>query len=138
MSVFSNLELFEIIKIYAKTESYSETAKEFRRLFPNSPRLYRMYVQRLVCRLKNTGSLLPGKRTVNPLIMVSDMDIDILAYFYSHPQTSIRSVVKETNVPYSYVWRLLKKYKWHPYSLHGCQALLHTDRQGRLIFVTGH
>lgn len=134
MSVYSNLELFEMIMIYAKNESYAETAREFQRRFPNSLPPSRTYVHRLVGRLKNTGSLHPRRRTAGPLQMDCDMDIDILAYFSAHPQTSIRSVVKELNVPFSYVWRLLKRHKWHPYSLHGCQALLPTDLQRRLDF----
>ena len=38
MYVYSNLELFEIVMIYAKNESYPETAREFQRRFPNSLR----------------------------------------------------------------------------------------------------
>jgi len=93
-----------------------------------------MYVHRLVRRLKNTGSLLPGKRASGPTKMVCDIDIDILAYFSAHPLTSIRNIVKKLNVPFSYVWRLLKGHNWHPYSLHGCQTLLPTDPQRRLDF----
>lgn len=132
--MYSNLELFEIIMIYAKNENYHKTAREFQRRFPNSPRPSPIYVQRLVRRLKNTGSLLPRRRAAGPFRTICDMDLDILGYFSAHPQTSIRTVGKELDISCSYVWRLLQRYNWHPYSLHGCQALLPTDLQRRLDF----
>ncbi|GBO06846.1 hypothetical protein AVEN_197674-1 [Araneus ventricosus] len=82
--------------------------------------------------MKRLGST--AGRLGRPKLHSTDEEIDILAYFCSHSHSSVRTAASEMNVPPTTVWRILRRNKWHPFSIHGVQGKEPTDYSSRLDF----
>ena len=135
MATYSNEELFEMIMIYAEcNRNNSETARVFERRFPNSRKPNKMFIYRLITRLKRTGSLHPRPGPGRNRQYSEDQIIDILAYFGMNPHGSVRAASSVMNIPPTTIWRVLRENKWHPYCVHGLQALKPSDYVRRLDF----
>lgn len=135
MSQYSNEELFEMLMLYSLcNRNAHETAREFQRTFPNSRHPSGRFISRLVQRMRERGSIHPVGGPGRPRLHSSDVEIDVLSYFYSHPHSSVRIAASEMNVPRTTVWRILRRNKMHPFSIHGLQGQESTDYQRRLDF----
>lgn len=61
-------------------------------------------------------------------------EITVLAYFHSHPHSSIRAASQEIAISYSSIQRILSKHKMHAYKLNVLQALHPGDEARRIQF----
>ncbi|GBO39421.1 hypothetical protein AVEN_68202-1 [Araneus ventricosus] len=72
--------------------------------------------------MREKGSVHPVGGLGRPKLHSTDEEIDILAYFCSHPHSSVLTAASEMNVPPTTVWRILRENQWHPFSIHGVQG----------------
>ncbi|GBO10355.1 hypothetical protein AVEN_75203-1 [Araneus ventricosus] len=115
----------------------NETAREFQRTFPNSRHPSGRFISRLVQRMGERGSVHPVGGLGRPKLHSTDEEIDILAYFCSHPHGSVRTAASEMNAPPTTVRRILRQNKWHPFSIHGVQGRSQQIINVVSIFVIG-
>lgn len=135
MPLLTNNELFELTLIYAScNRNNAETACEFARQNPGLPVLSRVFVYRMMRRLRITGSFHtkpgPGRNRLHTL----DQAIDILAYFSICPRASIRTASNAMGLPISSIHSILHRYKWYPFCINAIQALQPSDFARRMDF----
>lgn len=134
--MFSENERRDILLIFfEKNKSSVAALREYRRRFPNRRVPSRYTCRRLFQKFCLTASCQPKKRTKRNFVVTQDIEIDILAFFYSYPTKSIRDLKKELpGVSIGSIVRVLKKYKLHPYKLKRVQKLRATDYDKRRQF----
>lgn len=135
MVLLTNDELFELAMIYSIcNRNNAETAREFGRRYPYLPEISRTFVYRMMRRLRTTGSFNPRPGPGRNILYNEDQEIDIIAYFSSNPRSSIRKTSAITGLPRTSIDRILEKHNWHPFCIHGLQALHPSDFNRRVAF----
>lgn len=75
----------------------NETAWEYQRIYPNSRHRSGRFISRLMQRMHERGSVHTVGGLGRSRHYSTDEEIDILAYFGSHPHKSVRTAVTEIN-----------------------------------------
>lgn len=135
MVFLTNDELFELTMMYSMcNRNSSRTAREFGRRYPNLPEISRAFVYRMMRRLRKTGAFHPRPGPGRNRLYTEDQETDIIAYFCANPRTSIRQASTDVGLPRTYIHRILEKYNWHPFCIHGLQKLYPSDFHRRVAF----
>lgn len=84
---------------------------------------------------QNNKSLLVNR--VRQKTVTTDENVAIiLSFFQNHPESSIRKAVRELNLSYNAIQRVLKVNKFHDYKIHSVQGLRPGDFERRENFIT--
>lgn len=102
-------ELYDIIAIYFECfQNATIAARQFALRYPQRRRHGRRLFTNLAIRLRTTGSLLrPAPRRIRTGRTEENV-INVLAYVAAHPQLSVRKISRDSGLPKSTVFRILK------------------------------
>ena len=101
----------------------AETARKFNMLHQNSPKISRIFVHRMMKRLRRTGSFHSSPGPDRNRIYTEDQEEDIIAFFLNNPQTSIRATNEALGLSRMTISSVLNRHNWHPFCVHRLQSL---------------
>ena len=111
MSCLTNNDLFELAILYALcNRNNAQTTSKFNRLHQNSPEISRIFVYRMMKRLRTTGSFHPRPGLGRNRIYTEDQEIGIVAFFLKNPQTSIRAANEALGQSRMTIFRALNRH----------------------------
>lgn len=113
--------------------NYHAAIRIFNERFPERP-MCRKYLQKLVAKFNQTGTVKDAPRSGRPKIVTEDVEIQVLAEMVNNPQQSTKQVAETSNVSITSVKRILKRNKFHPYKIKILHQLVEDDPDRRLEF----
>lgn len=108
----------------------ARTCRMFNERYPELPVSTAKRFSKLQLLFRGAGQINRNK----PVTENEDNEVNVLAYFYAHRHTSIRSAASDLGLTYWAVRSLLKKHKMHAFSLKPVQHLLPEDFLRRTVF----
>ena len=135
MSCLTNNDLFELTMLYALCNgNNAETARKFNMLHQNSPKISRIFVHRMMKRLRRTGSFHSSPGPDRNRIYTEDQEEDIIAFFLNNPQTSILAANEDLGLSRMIISRALNRHYSHVFCVYGLQSL-HTSVFGCRVAI---
>lgn len=115
--------------------SLRKIAQRFHQLFPHRPTPSRMGISKMFEKLRRTGSVFNRPKSGRPRSATNEAnEIMAIGSVYMKSQQSLREVAIETGNSITSVWRILRRYKFHPYGVKLTQELNEADFDIRLDF----
>lgn len=134
-SGFTNEDFLNLILIHGECNKVVErTCRMFRERFPDKPRPTKDIVNRLLHNCKTHGKFRNPSMKMKPLLNNENVEITVLAFFQIHPEASLRQAERELGYSRNSMQRILRKHKWHPFSLQLVQHLKPEDLRRRVEF----
>lgn len=131
--VYTLAERVEVIFIYGSSNRCAlRTARRFNELHPDK-NMGHNYVQELVAKFQETGSICNKKRT-EPRLLNEAAQVEVLGQFAMDPTISIRQATRVTGLCYESVRKVLKMHKFRPYKMVILQELTDDDPDRRIEF----
>jgi transposase len=129
-------ERVNLVFLYAKMNaSYRDVAAEFNRLHPARPPLQHTTLQRLITRFKSIGRADDLPRSGRPHIATGEEACTaVLASLTHTPRQSLRKLSHHCGISTTSVYRICKKYRFHPYKVQLTQELHGDDMDRRMEF----
>lgn len=128
MTRFSREEIHDLLILYGECgRNAVATIREYQIRFPNRYCPSRQFLPRLFAIAARDEP--PQRNAQN-----EEEHLDILQYFIENPSLSVRKVARISNFSKSYVHKILKKYKMHPYHMNLVQELSDVDLPRRNEF----
>lgn len=121
-------EKVEIIRLVGdNVRSTREAAREFNARHPERPPIHHSVVA-YVNHLFNTSGNVVKSRPRELNNRRHPLDAVILVAYHNNPRTSLRDMARNLNIPYTKIWRCLRRHKLKPYK----PKFLHTLQEGDL------
>lgn len=112
-----------------------KTADRFHQQFPNRPRPSPTTISDLIAKVRATGSVFNRPKSGRPKSATNEAnEVMVLASVELKMQQSLKEISYETGVSLTSAWRILHRYKFHPYGVHLVQELSVADFRKRLDF----
>ena len=111
--VFTHAEKCDMLECYLVCRKVSLRAKEYyAELYPLRIQPHERYFLRLYRKFRGNESVFAKTRTKKNFIVSEATEISVIAYFEAYRENSIPDIVKDSNLSYGTVHRILKKYKF--------------------------
>lgn len=134
-SGFTNQDYLNLLITYGKCDKIiSRTCREYRILYPNRPAPTGDIIRRLLSNCLTFGQFEGKPNKLHPVTQNADIEINVLAFFFAHPHASVRQAERYSGMSKASIQRILKKHRWHPYSIQLQQNIKIEDRQARVQF----
>lgn len=134
---FSNLERYDIVSFYQRTNSTLAAQEMFHEKYPNLPIPTHRLINGMVQNLRDFGQFQTPSHAQargGPRRVHASLDRRIRNYFLRNPQESTRTAARRYNVSQFFVWKLLNASGLHPYHFQPVQDLLLADYPRRVEF----
>lgn len=133
--VYSTQERVEMVRLYYENGSNARAAaRVFNESHPEK-NVRHKYVLELLQKFTETGSVLNIKRNAIQIVNNEDAAIEVLGQVAALENTaSITEVSRVTGVSRTSVWRVLHKFKFHPYKIKLVHELNDDDFDRRIEF----
>lgn len=114
---YSNEEYLNLICLYGQcNKNISRTCDLFAEKYPNVATPNRRFVRQVVENLISFGSFKSTTTKIRPVLNDEDTAITVLGYFTAYPNASLRDAQRDLGIPFKSIHRILRKYKFKPYS----------------------
>lgn len=115
--------------------SLRKTAARFHQQFPNRPKPSPQTISDLIAKVRETGSVFTKPKSGRPKsATVEANEVLVLATVYESRQQSLREISWATGITQTSAWRILHRYKFHPYGVHLVQELSEADFERRMDY----
>lgn len=115
--------------------SFRKIAVRFRQMFPTRPAPSPYGISKMVGKIRTTGSVFNRPKAGRPKTATDEAnEVMVLGSVIMKSQQSIREIAMETGNSTASVWRILHRYKFHPYGVKLTQELSEADYEKRLDF----
>ena len=132
---YSNNDILNLFHIHGECNKIVQrTCRTFNTRYPHLPRINERKFRHIEANFRTFGRVKAKKNISRPVTDMEDNEINVLAYFNLHPQSSIRSAERELDISRMSIQRILKKHKLHNFSMRPVQALIPGDYRRRITF----
>lgn len=115
--------------------SLRQTAERFHELFPNRRTPTPKGISKMIHKLRSTGSVFNRPKSGRKRSATNEAnEIMVLGSVMMKTQQSLKEIANETGNSVTSVWRILHRYKFHPYGVKLTQELSEADYGKRLDF----
>lgn len=127
------IEILMMVGYGDRLRSHEEACALFNATHFERPPIARSTVSRIVAKFNATGSVRDAPKSGRPGIS-DDVKLDILLSVEEHPHATTTEIALQENVSQSFVVKMLKKEKLHPYKVQLVHELSEDDPDRRLEF----
>lgn len=114
---YSNEDYLNLICLYGQcNKNISRTCDLFTEKYPNVAKPNRRFVRKVVENLISFGSFKSTITKTRPVLNGADTAITVLGYFTADPNASLRDAQRDLGTSHKSIHRILRKYKFQPYS----------------------
>lgn len=115
--------------------SLRKVAHRFHQMFPHRPIPSTRGIDKMVEKIRSTGSVFNRPKSGRPRSATDERnEVMVIATVYEKTQQSLKEIAMNTGNSISSVWRILHRYKFHPYGVKLSQQLSEADYIKRLDF----
>lgn len=115
--------------------SLRKIAERFHQLFPNRPVPTPKGISKMIQKIRTTGSVFNRPKSGRPRSATNEAnEVMAIGSVFMKTQQSLREIALDTGNSMTSVWRILKRYKFHPYGMKLVQELGQGDFDKRLDF----
>lgn len=115
--------------------SLREIARLFHQRFPHRPIPSPIGISKMIQKIRATGCVTNRPKSGRPRSATDEQnEVMVLGSVVMKRQQSIREVANETGNSMTSVWRILRRYEFHPYGVKLTQELKESDYEKRLDF----
>ena len=133
LSESERIEILMMVGYGDRLRSHQETCELFNQEHANRPPIARSTVSRIVAKFSETGSVRDLPRQGH-LPISDETKLNVLLETEENPHTSTKQIALNTNIDHSFVVKLFKKEKYHPYKVQLIHELNEDDPDRRLQF----
>lgn len=120
---YSNADILNLFYIHGEcSRIVDRTCRLFNDRYPHLPPMSKRKFARIESNFLNFGKVKVNKNVPKPVTEDDANQINSLAYFHAHPQSSIPSAEHDLGISSSSIHRILQKNHMHPYSFQHMQA----------------
>lgn len=132
---FTHLEKCDMLEAYLICRKNARSAlRYYQNTYVNRQLPNQFYFLRLYRKFRSNEETFKVRRKKKDFIRDEETEVNVLAYFETNPEKSIRSCTRELDLKKSTVHDILIKHKLRPYKHHKVQTLLPGDANRRLVF----
>ncbi|XP_071054645.1 uncharacterized protein [Onthophagus taurus] len=132
---YTNEDYLNLFIIYGECNKVlTRTCDTFAARYPQKRKPSPNTLKQIIYNFKTHGSVKGKVLKKKPIVDNENVEIAVLGYFNAYPTISLRQVSKESGLSKSSIHRILKKHKYHPYSISIVQHLRDTDFARRVNF----
>lgn len=129
----NNEDYLNLMLIYGECSRVMNRAvRTFQERYPDRPKPSRDTIRRLIRNLREHGSFTKKVVKGKPVTDNEDNNINVMAYFTAYPVASLKEAVRDLDISSVSIFRILHKFKFHPYKNIRVQHLKQTDFAKRL------
>lgn len=132
---YTNENYLNLVMIYGEChKNLTRTCETFTERYPDVPRPNRKLVRSVIKNLTDCGSFKSKIEKNKPILSDEDITITILGYFTADPNASLRDAQRDLGFAFKTIERVLKKFKYRPFSISLVHHLTPEDFLKRVNF----
>lgn len=115
-------------------EIIDRACRMFNETYPDLPRMTRSKFRRIQANFLQFGQIRAERNFPEPVVNDEVNKVNVLAYFETHPTSSIRAAEQDMGISKSSIQKILSKHHYHDYKFSRVQNLHPQDPRNRVNF----
>lgn len=135
MAHFTNEDYLNLLICYGESNRIvNRTLRLFNEKYPTRNAPTRKVLVTLLKHCINSGTFCPKRNKEKPISDNEEAEINVMGFFYAHPQASIRDAERALRLSKTTIHKILKKHKFHPFKIQIVHHLKPEDLPRRVTF----